>query len=196
MKFSKQIFAFLIFDIVLFILYYVIMSFIGAFQIEGIEAALDMVMSTATWIGFFLLYVLKTADRKGPGLEYLLENEKAPVSPLRSFDLLSEMKRGNFDLLIYALICLIPGWAYHKEGIVIGTGNFVSEIFLPQTLIYKISGSPVWGYIISVALFYILSSTVLAVARSIWVKTPLTDEERIKVDPEWIPESQDPTIGQ
>ena len=193
MRFLKQIFTFLIFDAVLFIIYYVLRNFIGAFQIEGIDAIVDIVMSVITWIGFYLLYAARIADRKGPGLAFLLEYEKSPSSPLSAFDPLAEMKRGNFDLLIYALICLVPGWAYHQEGITVGAGNFLSEIFIPQTLMFKISGSPIWGYILSVVLFYLISASVLAIARSVWVKTPLSDEERIKVDPEWIPEER-PTL--
>jgi len=188
MKFLKDAFSFLIFDVVLFIVYYVLGSFVQTLEIEGAEIITDIAFSVLTWVGFFLLYALKTADRKGPGLYYLLENEKTPLSPMRAFDPLSEMKRGNFDLLIYAVFCLIPGWDYYNTGITLGQNGILSEIFLPQTLLFKISGSAIWGYILSVAVFYIISSTILAAARKSWLKAPLSPEERIKVDPEWTPE--------
>lgn len=178
---AKRILSFIIFNAILFIVYYllnVLTDVITYFlKITDAGAIPDMIISFIVWAGFTALYVFMITDRKAFGVPYLTDPEQSRPTPVDAFNPVKELKHGKIDTVIYAVMTAVPAVWYMFDGVKVGSNDVPAELFLPQTLFMKITSEPIIGFVIGVAVFWVISCFTTMEARKKWLENPLTPDE-------------------
>lgn len=185
----KQILLFPIFNILFFLLYYIYQGLVSAlislFSLQNGEIPFDLFFSGLAFIGFFLLFAVNASDRPKNGIQWLNQANRNGWTPEEAFSPIKEIKRGGIALPVYSLLALCPCICYILNGADLGYNTIISELFLPQTFLFKLCGlfsetkiSMLISWLLSVLLFAFFSSVINYKARKKWLSTPLTEEEQ------------------
>ncbi len=192
MDFFKQIFRYFLINIIMFILYYVLNTLFstvaGIFELSNWELAFQITGGVLAYLGFMAAHIARITDRKGYGINYLYLNSKNPADPKSAFNIFTDWKRGNWEVLAHTALIFIAVTAYAQvmNGAPDGT-LILLDLLLPQTIFFKLTNSALLGFVIPVVIFYLVTALIQVKYRRVWLATPLSEEERMKVDPEWEP---------
>jgi hypothetical protein len=193
MDFFKQIFRYFIINVIMFILYYVLSTLFtalgGIFEWAGWDIAFQITGAVLAYLGFMAIHIARITDRNGYGIKYLYLNSKNPADPKSAFNIFTDWKRGNWEFLAYAALMLIATTVYAQ--IVNGGASdgtlILLDLLLPQTVFFKLTSSPALGLAIPLVIFYLVTALIQVKYRRVWLLTPLSEDERMKVDPDWTP---------
>ncbi len=200
MDFFKQIFRYFLINIIMFILYYVLNTLFstvaGIFELSNWELAFQITGGVLAYLGFMAAHIARITDRNGYGINYLYLNSKNPADPKSAFNVITDWKRGNWEVLAYTALMFIAVTAYAQvmNGAPDGT-LILLDLLLPQTIFFKLTNSALLGLIIPVVIFYLVTALIQVNRRRVWLLTPLSEEERMKVDPEWTPTEEPAEIS-
>ncbi len=199
MDFFKQLFRYFIINIITFILYYVLNTLFsavaGIFDISNWDTAFQITGGVLAYLVFMTAHIARITDRKGYGINYLYLHSKHPADPKSAFNIFTDWRRGNWEFLAYALLMFITltVFAQTRDSAAVDSAYILVDLLLPQTLFFKITNSPALGFIIPTVIFYLVTALIQVNRRKVWLTTPLSEEERMKVDPEWTPAEELPT---
>lgn len=180
MKSAKRIFFFIILDILFFIVYYLFNmagnTFSQMLNWGDVSYPVDIAATVFSYIGFYVIFILESTDRKKHGLKMIAEqtfpSEKDIWNPIKT------IRSGNYDLLIYMAMSLPLGISYFFAPFSFGKNTITAEIFFPFNLLFKIISIPVVAFIVSCTVFYLVQSVSRMLSVRKWKQSELSDKEK------------------